>query len=68
MLRIEAHRLEEQKGELMFVSMSIFFKRLRLTDKHAPKSSIIRHLLDSGHEVEISKQFKIINRQTDSNL
>nr|CAH8867638.1 unnamed protein product [Trichobilharzia regenti]CAH8868788.1 unnamed protein product [Trichobilharzia regenti] len=43
-------------------------KSLRLKGTNSYSSAITRHLLDTGHEVEIEKSFKIINRQRSSIL
>nr|CAH8822876.1 unnamed protein product [Trichobilharzia regenti] len=43
-------------------------KSLRLKGTNALNSAITRHLLDTGHEVDVEKSFKIINKQNSSIL
>ncbi|CAH8473689.1 unnamed protein product [Schistosoma haematobium] len=43
-------------------------KSLRLNGLKETSSAITRHLLDTGHEVDIRKSFKMVNKQSSSNL
>ncbi|VDP55692.1 unnamed protein product [Schistosoma margrebowiei] len=64
----KAVTLVEQKGQPTSDSKNIFRKSLRLNGLNAFNSAIARHLLDTGHEVDMLKSFKVINKQSNSNL